>query len=243
MAKLNQVIALIPGKKNQAKTVLEEAYHLLQKPPLFDGLSRTYRPKEEDGDKLPSESKLPQIKAGDLIVKVNGALAEMFDIVATQDAANCQARASVSVDEKILLHNVPVTHLLFLEKQLVDLYTFVGKMPMPDPAELWQGNGQSDFLHTGSIETVRTKKVPKNHVKAEATKEHPAQVETYHEDIIAGYWSTIKYSGAMLPGQKTTILERIRKLQEAVKLAREEANSLKVEPVKEGEIILKYIFG
>ena len=50
------------------------------------------------------------------------------------------------------------------------------------------------------MQTLRTKKVPRNHVKAEATEKHPAQVEVYYEDVAVGYWTTVKFSGA-LPAQ------------------------------------------
>lgn len=41
----------------------------------------------------------------------------MFDVVATQDFANCQAKADVMVEGRVLIKDAPVTHLLFLEKQ------------------------------------------------------------------------------------------------------------------------------
>jgi len=59
----------------------------------------------------------------------------MFDIVATQDWANCQAVADVVVDDQVILAQVPFTHLLFLEKQLLDIQTLVEKLPVLDPAE------------------------------------------------------------------------------------------------------------
>ena len=95
---------------------------------------------------------------------------------------------------------------------------------------------------TPAVQTVRTKKIPRNHVKAEATKEHPAQVEGFYEDVAQGFWSTIKFSGA-LPAQRVNeLLSRVEKLQQAVKFAREEANGLEVEQQKVGERVLGYLF-
>lgn len=48
--------------------------------------------------------------------------------------------------------------------------------------------------------------VPRNHVKAEATDKHPAQVEVYHEDVPVGYWTTVKFSGA-LPARRVNELQ------------------------------------
>src|SRR6185437_6423737 len=133
--------------------------------------------------------------------------------------------------------------LLFLEKQLVDLHTFVQKLPTLDPSDEWEYNASADAYATPPVQTMRTKKIPRNHVLAEATKEHPAQVATYQEDVPQGTWSTVKFSGA-LPAQRVNeLLSRVEKLQHAVKFAREEANSLDVTPQKVGEKVLGYLFG
>lgn len=242
-AKLNQVIAVVSGKKKKVTDALTTAYHTVQKTPLFDGIDRTYAPKDEDGEKFPSERKAIQVKAKDLVKEVAASLTEMYDVVATQDYANCRAKADVVVDGKPILTSVPVTHLLFLEKQLKDVETFVSKLPTLDPSEVWQYNQAGDFYSTIPAETAKTKKIPRAFVKYDATKEHPAQVETFHEDILVGYWKTVKSSGALPSKEKNAMLERVRKLQEAVMKAREEANSVESPNVSEGEVIFKYVFG
>lgn len=243
MSKLNQVIAVVAGKKANAAKAITDAYHLVQKPSLFDGISRTYQPKNEDGDKLPPESKSIQVKAGDLIKTVKVALTEMYDVVATQDTANTAAKANVVVDGKAILSNVPVTHLLFLEKQTNDLATFIGKLPILDPTENWVYNEASDQWVTEPSETTRTKKTPKAFVKAAATKEHPAQVDVFMDDELAGYWKTIKSSGAIPAKTRNDMLDRVRKLHEAVVKAREEANSIEAPNVSVGKEVLDYVFG
>src|SRR5262245_28015221 len=125
MPKLNQIIAITAGKKSQASKTITEAYQNLQKAGQLEGISRAYKPKDDEGEQLPPEKKLVQLKVRDAIRSVTGALTELFDIVATQDQANCQAKANVVVDTVPVLKDVPVTTLLFLEKQLVDLHTFV----------------------------------------------------------------------------------------------------------------------
>ena len=243
MGKLNQVIAVVAGKKQKATQAITEAYHKIQKAPLFDGISRTYQPKDEDGERLPAEAKSIQVKVGDLIGEVRAALTDMFDVVATQDAANCNAMANIVVDGQTILSSVPVTHLLFLEKQATDIGTFVGKLPTLDPAETWVYNEATDHYATLPSETARTKKVPKAFVKYAATKEHPAQVETFHEDIVAGYWKTVKFSGTLPAKEKNAMLERVRKLHEAIVKAREEANSIDAPPVSEAAALLSFVFG
>src|SRR5215813_7622534 len=144
MPKLNQIIAVQAGKKAQAKETLTEAYHQIKKPDLLAGLVRTYQPRDEGGEPQPEERKQAQVKVPDLIRKVTADLVEMFDVVATQDWANCQARADVVVDGRKVVENVPVTHLLFLEKQLVDIRTFIEALPILDAAEEWEYKPEFD---------------------------------------------------------------------------------------------------
>src|SRR5258708_21846559 len=122
-AKLNQIIAIEKGTKSRSLQELTEAHHALQKPALLSGISRTYRPKDEEGEQLPSEATKVQIKSEEIIRKTSETLTKLFDVVATKDWANCQAKANVIVEGQKLLSDVPATYLLFLEKQLVDLHT------------------------------------------------------------------------------------------------------------------------
>lgn len=241
--KLNQTIALQAGKKQKAKDTLTEAYHQIKKPDLFTGLTRTYQARDDGGEILPDERKTAQMRVNDLIRSVRKDLVEMFDITATQDYANCVARADIILDGKKLLENVPVTHLLWLEKQLVDLRTFVSSLPVLDPTEEWVYSSDQDGFVSKAVRTNRTKKVPKSHVKYEATTEHPAQVEMYMEDVWVGTWTQVKFSGCLPAKLKNEMLERVGKLVDATKLAREEANSVAVQTIKTGNQILDYVFG
>lgn len=241
-AKLNQIIAVEKGTKSRTFQELTEAHHALQKPTLLSGISRTYRPKDEEGEQLPPESTRVQVKAEDIIRKTIETLTKLFDVTATKDWANCVAKADVVVDGKVLLAQVPATYLLFLEKQLVDLHTFVKKLPILDASESWNFDASADNWATEPVQTTRTKKVPRNHVKAEATEKHPAQVEVYYEDVIVGYWRTVKFSGSLPARRVNELLTRVEKLQEAVKFAREEANSIEVTEQKLGEKVFNYLF-
>jgi hypothetical protein len=241
--KLNQIIAVEKGVKSRSYQDLTEAHHALQKQTLLSGISRTYRPRDEEGEQLPPESTKVQVKAQDIIRQTVEVLTKLFDVTATKDWANCKAKANVVVDGQTLLTDVPATYLLFLEKQLTDLHTFIKKLPVLDASETWTFDASADCWATEPVQTLRTKKVPRNHVKAEATEKHPAQVEVYYEDVTVGFWRTIKYSGS-LPAQRVNeLLSRVEKLQQAVKFAREEANGLEVEDIKVGDTIFKYLFG
>lgn len=242
MPKLNQIIAIEKGVKSQSIKELSHAHQHLQKTPQLSGISRTYRPVDEEGEQYPPESTRVQVKAEDIIRQTVETLTKLFDITATKDWANIEARANVVVDGNTLLEKVPVTYLLFLEKQLADIRNFIQKLPVLDAGETWTYDASSDTWATEPMQTLKTKKIPRNHVKAEATEHHPAQVEVYYEDITVGTWRTIKFSGA-LPAQRINeLLTRVEKLQQAVKFAREEANGVEVDEQAIGKSVFDYLF-
>jgi hypothetical protein len=243
MARLNQIIAIEKGIKSRSVQELAAAQQALQKPALLAGIARTYRPKDEEGEQLPPESNKVQVKAEEVLRQTVEILTKLFDVTATKDWTNCRARADVVVDGQTLLTQVPVSYLLFLEKQLTDLQTFIKKLPVLDPAETWAFDPSADCWATEPVQTVRTKKIPRNHVKAEATEHHPAQVEVYYEDVTVGYWRTLKFSGALPASRINELLGRMERLQQAVKFAREEANSTETEEQRVAQRVFQYLLG
>lgn len=241
--KLNQIIAVSKGVKASSQRDLTEAYHRIQKTALLAGLTRTYRPKDDEGEQLPAESTKVQFTVEDILDEVKTSLTRLFDVVATQDEANCRAKADVVVDGTALLEQIPVTYLLFLEKQLTDLRTLVSKLPTLDPAKEWVSNVASErgTWATPATETVRTAKIPRNHVLAEATDKHPAQVQMYTEDVTVGYWTKVEFSGAVPAARVRVLLERVDTLAAAVKYAREEANATAVEDQHIGAAVFGYL--
>lgn len=242
MPKLNQVIAVEKGVKAKATTDLTNAHHTVQRAPLLSGIARTYQPRAEDGETFPPESTQVQVRAEGALKDAAAALTRLFDVTATKDYGNTGATADVVVDGNTVVAAAPVTYLLFLEKKLVDVHTFVKKLPVLDASEQWTFDPTSDVYKTPVVKTAKTKKVPRNHVISEATDKHPAQVQVYHEDVVVGDWSTTKFSGALPVSRVNELLARVEKLQEAVKVAREEANSTEVSNVKVGESIFGYLF-
>ena len=239
---LNQIVALEKGVKARAQSDFAAASNQLQKTQLLSGISRTYKPKDDEGEQLPPESTRVQVRAAEVMADVQRALTRLFDVILTKDIANGDAKASIVVDGTTLAEDVPVTYLLFLEKQLAELGSFVAKLPVLDAAETWSFDEATDAYATAPTQTTRSKKVPRNHVKAEATEKHPAQVEMYFEDVLVGYWTTVKYSGALPQARINELKARVTKLSEAVKVAREQANTTQVTDHKIGDRVFGYLF-
>lgn len=242
MTRLSQIIAVEKGVKADAERALAVAGRELKQAPQLTGIARTYQPRDEDGDQLPPESTNVQIKAEDVITGVSAALTRLMDVTLTKDTANTVARADIKVNGTTLAADVPVTWLLSLEKELVKIQGFISSLPLLDPAEEWSTDDVSGAWRTAPSKTVRSKKVPRNHVVAEATKEHPAQVQTYMEDVPAGDWTTVKFSGALPAARVRQLSGRVAELIRAVRYAREEANATEITDKRAGDTILGWLF-
>lgn len=241
--KLNQVIALVQGRKARATKTITDAYRCWQTE-LLKGLTRNYQPLDDAGEKLPSESKVVSLHANEVIKKVVARMNEYYDCVATQECANQEAKANVTIGETIILKDMPVTVLLFFEKQLVDLLTFAKSLPVLPVDKEWRYDEKRGCFITEPEVTTRTQKQPKVIVKYNATPEHPAQTELFSEDKVVGHWSTVHMSGALTKEKRDGIIDRIEKLQDAVKKAREEANGYEIgkDILNHGTTLVDYIF-
>jgi hypothetical protein len=140
------------------------------------------------------------------------------------------------------MEGVPATYLLWLEKELTDLHTVISKLPTLDAGEDWEWSAGQDCYASKPTETRSSKKMPRVLVKAEATKEHPAQTEVYSEDVVVGFWETVKFSGSLPAESVRKMTDRVNKLKEAVRVARAEANSHEVTDKKIANAALDYVF-
>lgn len=241
MTKLHQVLAVAQGTKQRAQQALTQFYHKVQKDEPFKGVIKTYRPKDEEGEQLPSEGVRVQLNAADLLQDLKAQLAPMYKVVAEMDRTNQVAAASVIIDGEVVLADVPVATLLWLEKQLADLRTVFNTLPTLNPEYVWTIDDSTGAWTTPERVTMRAKKIPRNHVKAPATDKHPAQVEVYYEDANVGSWHTRSLSGAMRAADVRVYQERLERIRDAVKDARERANSVDVQPF-DANPILEHLF-
>ena len=242
MAKLNQIIAIEKGIKSRVNSELSEIYKISQKADFFNGFSKEYNPKDEEGERLPPEKKKVQYTAGDVLRRAGNSMAELMEITARKDFTNCVAKADVKVDDEVLLAGAPVTFLLFLEKQLIDLRTMIDTLPVRDFAEEWTDDVNSGLARSAPIVTHRTKKVQKALQMTPTTEQHPGTAQLITEDIIAGFWNATRYTGSISATEKEKLSERVNKVIRAVKEAREQAN-MQDESLIPANGILNYVLG
>lgn len=243
MPKLNQILAIEKGVKTRVYAEFTELHKSTQKPAVMNGFHKSYQPREDGGETHPPESQKVQLDYQGVIGRVAEALTELFDVTATKDWTNCLTKADVIVDGKAILEGVPATYLLFLEKQLADLHTFIAKMTELDSGTDWIYDASSGLHKTEPTQAQRTKKVQKPIVLYDATEHHPAQTQLITDDVVVGNWITVKHSGAIPVPRKKQLLARIEALTKAVKFAREQANAAQAEEKKVGKAVFDFIFG
>lgn len=243
MARLNQIIAIEKDNRTRAEQIAFAAYKQLAKPEPLTGIIKTYLPRDEQGEQLPSQGTRVQATVEETLQELSIITARFLDLLGSKERTNQEAVADVILDGTVFIPNAPVTFLLALERILSEELVQAKKLPVLPLEFEWADYDGAGVYQTPPIVTVRSKKVPKNHVKAPATDKHPAQVEVYYEDVAVGDWTTRHFSGMIPIARKHQIIDRITSLLEAVKQAREEANTTEVVDFKTGAAVFSYIYG
>ena len=242
MRKLHELIAVEPDLKGTAEKILQESIvTFTKKDAHFMGHKKTYEKMFEEGLSLPPEDK-PVVETVPSKLKYTfGIVGKAVDALVSKEVTNTQAKANVVIEGQEFFQNIPAVVHINLENQFKKMRDMIDKVPTLDPSEDWKyDNGIKQYVANDKV-TFRTEKVLKNHVKYDATKEHPAQVETYSQDIPVGKWLTKKFSGMLTPAEKSDMLERVDNVIRAFKEARERANDIPVQEMKIAGKLFDYI--
>lgn len=245
MTKLHQILAVESGIRTQTQADLAKLHTPVSHHQLLLGQTRTYTPLEEDGEKIPPERALLQVRLPSVLAKTAKVWEKLLDVTATRDFANCDAKADVKLDNgTVILKQAPATYLLWLEKKLQELHSFICSLPLLPPEIEWVWDKtQNCFRNKEAIVTTRTAKVFYAHQLAPATPEHPAQVNEKSREQVIGHYHTLRFCGAFELETAQEMKGRVEELFRAVKFAREEANRIDVVDQKVGKGLLSYIFG
>jgi len=240
---LNQVLGVRKGVNTTAGRRFVEVASTAAKSQLVNGMTREYAPKDDDGEQLPGEFQKVQVNIFDLNKELVSVLSRQWDINATVDNANTYARADIEVPNGPTIRGVPVTTLMYLEKQLSEVASYIARLPVLDPSIDWEYDTNSGIFRSETVKTHRTTKVQKPIVLYPATDKHAAQTQMVVEDQIAGYWSTTRLSGALPEDVRKAMIARVNAVKEAVVRAREVANTVTVDDTELGAELLGFVFG
>lgn len=242
---LGQIVAIEKDVRRTTAQQLAAARHPLDAPAMLEGISREYQPRDDDGEQLPSEGVRVQATVAELVDSTRDALVRLLDVTAARDFTNASgtAVADVRVDGEVLIEAAPVPYLLWLEKQLAELEALARRLPTHDPATEWTLEDPRGVYKSTPVRTARQVQQPRANVIVPPTEKHPAQVQTWGENVMVGTWTTVKKTGAIPVADQARLVQRIQALQRAVHLAREEANRVEAIEPAIGARVLEYIFG
>ena len=150
----------------------------------------------------------------------------------------------IEIDGKKIAEKLPATFLLGLETKLNQLEEFIKTIPTLPATSEWKEDktkGIGIYSATQPTITYRTRKELQHKILVPATKEHPAKVEKWTENINIGRFIKTTWSGLFPMGEKMEMIKRVRKLKLAVKEARQRANNTDVNGISVGKILTNYI--
>jgi hypothetical protein len=242
---LHQLLAVEPDKKGQANKIFQETEAFFKKRPEgFEGLIKIYTPNDDGGDQLEPETKNLITTVPERLKYNAKALTEAIDAHVSKEETNARGdvRAGLSVGSEVF-GELSATTLLALEGHLTRLRQLYNEIPTLDGTRVWKKdeNELPGVWKTDPEVRFRSIKEPKAITLAEATKEHPAQVNLVNVDKQVGRWETTYRSGRISSAQKSNLLERIDVLLVSVKKARSRANQAEVLQMKIGKKIFDYI--
>ena len=245
--KLHEILAVEGDLEKVASNIIAEAKNTFNKKAnLFQGSVKSAEMFDDDmPTPAPEEQKLEETVPSKLNY-VGKAVARWLDIVYQKECTNQKATADLVVDGQTLAANLPATFLLGLEtklKRLRDMYIDIPTLP---PGIRWEeapDAGENIFIMAAPVERFITNKQVKSTVLYEATKEHPAQIDKWTEDVKVGRYLVQSTSGMITPARKAEILDRLDRLAQAAKAARMRANAEEVTAAKIGKTLMDYING
>ena len=239
--KLYELLAVEPDLRTKGGESLKWVRQVFDTPALLTGQVISYHPVIEDAVDVPDEKMELSTNVDALLLELQKVFGSYMDVSIQKELTNINTTANVILGEKVIFSGVPAPALLNLEQKLDDLQKVYSAIPTLDPAERWRYDEGQDCYVSETRVAYRTKKVVKTLVKYEATPEHPAQTETYTEDVPSHKRETVVFSGMITQKEKSGRLARLNTLYQAVKQARQRANDVDANLVNVADRIFEYI--
>lgn len=230
--KLHEILAVEGDLQNAYKAILDETVATFtKKTQLFVGYHRWLKNFDENAPESPQEHHNMETTVHDKLRYMEGHVVRYLDVVLEKERTNQEAKGDIVVDGVTLAERVPATFLLGLEDKLRKLRGVYATIPTLPAGLSWikaPQKGAHVYVTEHLEEKTKTSKTFQHTVLVSATKEHPAQIEKWQEDVPVGVYQRETWTGMISPAEKSTLLGRIDTLLRAVKKARQRANSTEV---------------
>lgn len=248
MSQLHELLAVEGDLEGTYKKILEETKtNFTKHPDRYFGQHIRIEMFDENAPKEAEVHKELDDTVPSKLGYTQGHIIRYLDAVLQKERTNQEAKADLVVNGTTIAKDVPATFLLGLETKLKTIRQNIYEtIPTLQPGIKWEPDetqGHNVYRRSTPEEKFRTKKVMKNHVVAEATKEHPSQVQVYTEDEKVARIITDTWCGMVSPADKSDLLGRVDNLIRAVKKARQKANTTEVVNMTIGKELFAYING
>ena len=246
--KLHEILAVEGDLAGRSEKMRDEAITTFTKrKDHFEGRVKRLR-MFADGDKslegAGAEHKEMVTTVGEKLKYLRGSYIKYWDAVLQKEATNQEAKANLVVDGAVIAEDLPATFLLGMENRLKELRAVYDHIPTWTPGVKWvvaEGERKGVYRMEPDELSLKTKKMAMSKVLYDSTKEHPANIEKWFEDVPIGEFILTRTSGTLSPAQKSALLEKIETLIHAVKQARQRANATEVVKLNVGKKLFDYI--
>jgi hypothetical protein len=246
-SKLHELLAVFADTTNAAQAIQNETVNTFaKKADHFRGQTRTVKFFEDgrEGENT-VDTKEVVTTVHEKLEHASKILGRHYDALLQLEDGNSRAKADVVIDGTVLVADAPATFLLGMENRLKNLRDVFAAIPTLEPSVKWEANAASGgrIFDAPPATTFKTEKTLKSRVLYEATKEHPAQIQQWNEDVPVARIETSHVSGMITPLDKSLMLGRVDKLLSAVKKARQRANAVEVNNRHVAKDFFDYIIG
>lgn len=245
MAKLHELLSVESDLEGIWRKILEETTATFNKKvERFFGAVRTLEWFEEGQPEVPAEHKELTTTVDEKLAYQEKAVVRYFDALLQKERTNQEAKADIVIDGKTIASGLPATFLLGLESRLKRVREVYDSIPTLPPNVKWEQDetkGDGIYSRTHPEEQLKTEKIFKVQVLYKHTKEHPAQVEKISETKNVGVYKKEVWTGVLSPAEKSVLLGKLDKLIQAVKKARQRANTTTVVKATVGKELFNYI--
>lgn len=165
------------------------------------------------------------------------------DLQFQKNTANQTATGTVMWEGEPLLVDMPIDQLLGLEARLLKIRQLFAEIPTLDATKNWvvDLSGSNVWKTEHPEVTTKTEKQHTPVILSEATKEHPANVQVAHKDVVVGKFTTVRFCGSVTAHQKAKSLKNIDTFLVEIKQARMRANEAVVTKDRVSELILSVL--
>lgn len=250
MPTIGQLTATREGIKKDFEEVINQLFQggVGRHPELVSGRIHVHEPFADDPDgrqqdKLDDKYEKVRTTVPAELDRLRDPFTRYIDTEMALDEANTQARADVRIGDQVLIANVPVTALMWWEKRFAELVSLAKALPVLDPKVRWNPSEREGVLYESDpVQTRSTKRTKVIKPVFQPTEFQAGQFTEHDSDVVSGIWTKIELSGALSSSDKVALVNRLRALQDAVKLARQEANRISVTRQHAGEVLADYIW-